>query len=156
MAEDPRQELEFVLGGKTFRARPSWEVLAAIEGSTNSPARTIGMKALASLQRAADRVTPEISLTEMAATLAALLRGQPGAPEPNKIGEMLVEDGYSQLLLPVGLFLTRAYKGNKEHEKDAAETARRAREAEEEARKNEEAPQTEAGPGPQTTTGSSG
>lgn len=130
MPENPRQEIELSLGGQTYRVRPTFEVIAGIEADLNQPARAVGMKAwwagLTPAQRAArDNVGgPEISLTEMAVVVFWMVKGQTGAPaSPVAMGALLMEDGYGELLLPVGQFLTRAQRGNKIHEKEAAQAA---------------------------------
>ncbi len=127
----PRQEIAIPFDGKTFRVRPTFEVLASIEGALNQSARSVGMKALASGMTAADRgLQPEISLTEMAVVVYWMLKDQDGAPkDASVVGSMLVDNGFSDLLLPVGQFLTRAQKGNKLHEQEAIEAERLAQEA---------------------------
>lgn len=127
----PRQEIAIPFDGKVFKVRPTFEVLASIEGALNQPARSVGMKALASGMTSADRgLQQEISLTEMAVAVYWMLHGQDGAPkDATAVGSALVENGFSDLLLPVGQFLTRAQKGNKLHEQEAIEAERLAQEA---------------------------
>lgn len=130
MAENPRQEIELSLGGQTYAVRPAFEVIAGIEADLNQSARAVGMKAwsagLSAEQRAVRNAGPEISLTEMAVVLFWMVKGQKGAPpSPIAMGAILMEEGYGDLLLPVGQFLTRAQRGNKIHEQEAAEAAAR-------------------------------
>lgn len=125
MAENPRQEITLSLGGKDFAVRPTFEVIAGIEAALDQPARTVGMKALASGmtlgERQARGAGAEISMSEMAVVLFHMVKGKKDAPaNPTEVGNILMEDGYGDLLLPVGQFLTRAQRGNKEHEKEAA------------------------------------
>lgn len=123
MPENPRQEIEFDLDGKTFRVRPTFEVIANVEAALSQSARSLGLKALAAGMSSVERGTQtEITLSEFCVVLYWILRGKPDAPASAKaIGEILMEAGYGALLLPVGLFLTRAQRGNKEHEKEAVE-----------------------------------
>lgn len=121
--ESARQEIELKLNGSTFRVRPNFETLANIELATDQSARALGMKALAAGIPVSQRMPglQEIKLSEMALAIFHMVRGQKGAPEsPAAVGELLMEDGYGELLNPVGLFLVRAQRGNKEHEKEAA------------------------------------
>jgi len=126
--ETARQEIELKLNGKTFTCRPDFTTISNIEGVTEQSARALGMHALAAGMPLAQRGgLPEISMTQMAIILFWMVKGQKGAPEsPAAIGELLMEDGYGQYLMPVGLFLTRAQRGNKEHEKEAAQAAAQA------------------------------
>jgi hypothetical protein len=80
---------------------------------------------------AVDRgIQPEIALTELAVVIYWMLRGHDGAPkDAGEAGQALVENGYADLLLPVGQFLTRAQKGNKIHEQEAIEAEKAAQEA---------------------------
>lgn len=112
MAESAKQEIEFAFGGKAFKVRPTFDVIISIEAATGQPAQALGVKILRT----------EASLTEIAAALFHVLRGQVGAPPtPNAVGETMMEDGYGDLMLPLGLFLTRALRGNREHMKEAAQ-----------------------------------
>lgn len=134
MAEHPRQEIEIALGGETYRVRPSFEVIAGIESDTGQPARTLGMKAwvggMSIEQRAARNAGQEISLSEMAVVVFWMIKGQKGAPSSAVVvGALLMEEGYAELLLPVGQFLTRAQRGNKIHEQEAAAALEREKEA---------------------------
>lgn len=124
MAEDARQEIAFQLNGQTFRARPTFAVVTGIEGALNQPARTLGFKALMAglpmgdMRRQAAAMS-EISLGEMAIILFWMTRDQKNAPKTvNEVGEILMEEGYLALCEPVGQFLIRAQRGNKEHLKE--------------------------------------
>jgi hypothetical protein len=131
MTENARQEIAVPFGGRTFRVRPTFEAIVSIEGALNQSARSVGMKALAAGMTSADRgLQAEISLTELAVSLYWMLRGQEGAPkDAAETGAQLIEEGYADLLLPVGQFLTRAQRGNKIHEQEAIEAARKTKEA---------------------------
>lgn len=114
MAESAKQEIEFSFGGKAYKVRPTFDVIISIEAAIGLPAQALGLKMLRT----------EASLTEIAAILFHVLKGQAGAPTtPNAVGEIMMEDGYGDLLLPLGLFLTRALRGNREHMKEAAQGA---------------------------------
>lgn len=119
MAENQKQEVEFDLGGKTYRVRPTYEVLVRIEGATNQACRQLGNKcyAVGTLQALRAEIT-EISIGEMSVILFQMVRDQKGAPDSAvAVGEILMDEGYSQLCGPVGDFLTRAFLGHKEHVK---------------------------------------
>lgn len=118
MPESPRQEIEFKFNGKTYKRRPTWAALVNIEAATNQPCRALGMKVLQT----------DVSLTEVTTVLAVLI-GEDADMTPEQIGDVLVEDGYGELLLPLGQFLVRAQRGNKEHEKEAARAKKAEREA---------------------------
>ena len=112
MAEHPRQEIELSFGGKTYRVRPTFEVVVGIEAELNQSSRVVGMKLLRA----------EASLAEITVILWNALKGKKGAPDTRQeVGEVIMEDGYRDLLVPLGNFLLRAQRGNKEHEKEAAE-----------------------------------
>lgn len=122
-SENARQEIELSLGGKVYSVRPDFATISGIEGVADQPARTLGMKAMAGAiplnQRPAN--VAEISLTELALVVFLMLKGKKGAPESaTDVGNLLMEEGYGHLLMPVGQFLVRAQRGNKEHEKEAA------------------------------------
>lgn len=131
MSDTARQEIPLTFAGKPYRVRPTFQNVVNLEGALNQPARTVGMKAFASGTPAAERgLQPEISLSELSVVLFWMLRGQEGAPKsPEEVGEILMEDGYSELLLPVGQYLTRAQRGHKLHVKEAEEAERKAKEA---------------------------
>jgi hypothetical protein len=105
MADDPRQETEIVLGGKTFRVRPSFTTIAAIEAASGSGCVPLGFR----VGRA------DVTLSQLAIILAAMVLGQKGAPDADAIGELLMEDGMQPHLEPVSSFLLRALRGNKHH-----------------------------------------
>lgn len=121
MSENARQEIALQFGDKQFLVRPTFEVIATIESALNQSARSVGLKALAAGMTAADRgAQPEISLTELAMVIYWMLRGQQGAPEnASQAGDIMMDYGYGDLLLPVGQFLTRAQRGHREHVKEA-------------------------------------
>jgi len=122
--ESARQEVEIKLNGSTFSVRPTFEIIANIEAATDQPARMLGMRALLAGVKVAERPpnASEIKMSELATAIFWMLRGKKGAPEsPQAVGDILMEDGYLQLLDPVGMFLVRAQRGNKEHEKEATQ-----------------------------------
>lgn len=134
MAENPRQEIELPFDGKTFRVRPNFETITSVEVALGEPARVVGRKCLSAgmsaVERARMNAGPEVGVSEFAIALYWILRSQKDAPATIlDVGNVLVEDGYGNLLLPVGQFLVRAQRGNKEHEKEAAEEALKAKEA---------------------------
>lgn len=125
MVENARQEIELEFGGKKFSVRPDFQTISNIEVATDQPARTLGLKALASSLPMSQRSgVAEISMTELAVVVFWMLKGKKGAPESTQsVGETMMEEGYGSLLMPVGEFLVRAQRGNKEHEKEAAQAA---------------------------------
>lgn len=130
MAADPRQEVEFSLNGKTFRARPTFQILTSIEAALNQPARALGIKALmAGVALNDPNRAPgiqEISLAEMAVVLFWMAKDQPDAPKsPSDMGDILMDEGYIQHCLSVGDFLMRANRGNKHHLKEVQRQAQK-------------------------------
>lgn len=134
--ETPRQEIEFDFGGKTWRVRPVVSIIGAIEVATATPALILARKVYG--------VEGEVSVTEMVIIMHQLLLPQKG-PSQAECGEILMNEGYSRLRLPVGDFLARALKGHAEHERIALEEAKRAAAA-----KLQEAGGAEKTAGPQT------
>lgn len=110
MADNPRQEIEFPFGGKVYRIRPTFEIIVTIEAELNQASRTVGMKLLRA----------EAGLAEIAVVVWNVLKDQKAAPTRAEIGEAIMNDGYIDLLIPLGQFLMRAQRGHKEHEKEAA------------------------------------
>lgn len=141
MTTNPREEIELTFNGRAFRVRPTFKNIVNLEGALAQPARAVGMKALAAGTAMAERgMMPEIMLTELAVVIFWMLNGQEGAPKsPEEVGDILMEDGYSSLLQPVGEYLTRAQRGHKIHVKEA-----------EEADKAKEAAAASGEPGPTT------
>lgn len=138
-------EIELPFDGKVFAIKPNFEIIASIEGAVNQSARSVGLKALAAGMSAAERgLQPEISLTELTVCVFWMLKDQGGPDNPGKVGAVIMDDGYADLLLPVGQFLTRAQRGHKLHQKEAEE-------AEEAARKAQEAGKGDAAKGPTAT-----
>lgn len=137
-------EIELQLDGKTYAVKPSFEIIASIEAATNQSARSVGLKALAAGMSAAERgMQPEISLTELAVCVFWMIKDQGGPDNPGKVGSIIMDEGYADLLLPVGQFLTRAQRGHKVHQKEAEE-------ADEADRKAREAGKEDAAKGPTT------
>lgn len=138
-------EIELEFDGQTYTVKPSFEIIASIEGALNQSARSVGLKALAAGMSAAERgLQPEISLTELTVCVFWMLKNQGGPDNPAKVGTVIMEEGYGDLLLPVGQYLTRAQRGHKLHQKEAEE-------AEEAARKAREAGNGDAAKGPTAT-----
>lgn len=142
MAENPRQEVEIQFNGRTYLARPTFQIITTIEAATNQPARNLGMKALIAGMPLAQRAAggyigvQEISMGEISLVLWLMLRDHfqadksGSAPQSAEgVGEFLMDDGYLDLCGPVGEFLTRAQRGNKEHVRQAEIAAKRAEEA---------------------------
>ena len=138
MSEDARQEIEIELGGETYRARPTFQIIVNIEAALDQPARTLGLKCwvygIALDQRGPG--TEEIKLTELAIILFHMIGGPDEKfKSPTDVGDVLMEEGYGKLCLPVGNFLTRAQQGNREHLKEIERKARKAKSPPEEGSK---------------------
>jgi hypothetical protein len=111
MAENARQEIELSFGGSAYKIRPDFETITAVELATDQASRTLGMKILRG----------EASVTELTAVVFTLVRGRFGAPRSAaEVGNIIVDDGYLSLIEPLGSLLTRAQRGNKEHEKEVS------------------------------------
>lgn len=106
------EETEVSFGGKAYRVRPTFRVISRVESETDQAARVLGSK-MFSLQ---------ISVTEMAAVMSALLRDH-GGPTAQQAGEIIVNDGYEELVLPVGTMLAHVLRGHKRHMEEAARQA---------------------------------
>jgi hypothetical protein len=148
MSESPRIEVEFPFNGKKYFVRPTFKKLTQIESVTDQPARTTGLKAMITAMSYQSRIAggygniQEISIGEMALVLFWILQedlvaDKNGPQTPEDVGNILMDDGFLELCIPVGQFLTRAQRGNKEH----------IRQAEKERKKEEEAG-TSGGPTP--------
>ena len=101
--ENPRDEIEIELGGATYRVRPTFKIISAIEMATNQGCTALGAKFL----------QQQGSLTEMAAILFHVLRHEKNAPTQEEIQEMVFEDGMMDLIVPIAGLLTRSLRGNK-------------------------------------------
>lgn len=122
MTERARQNLEFEFGGKKYTIRPTWALLIDIEVATNQACRALGMKFL----------SMTASLSEITIVTQVLLKDQKDAPQkPEEIGEIIMDDGFTELLGPYGMFLTSAQRGHKIAIQEAAEAAEAARKAKE-------------------------
>ncbi len=123
---NPLLEVEIPLGGTTYRVRPQYRILARIEFVTGDSVRELGLRCYAAalpLQQRPQNVK-EIKLAEVANILGLMLADIPAAPKAEQIGELLVEEGgFMDLLQPMGDFLTRSVRGNKEYERDMRERA---------------------------------
>lgn len=108
--ESARQEIELEFGGVTYQVRPEFKTIIRVEATLNQPSRQLGLKCL----------NYEASVGEIAAIVFAVLQDQPNPPDKERIGDVIVEDGYDDLMIPLGTYLLRAVKGNKVHEKEAA------------------------------------
>jgi len=101
--ENPRDEVEIVLGGKTYFVRPTFKIISAIEMATNQSSMSLGFKF----------VQQNGSLTQLVAILFHILRHEKNAPDQEQIAEMVMEEGMMNLIAPVSQFLTRSLRGNK-------------------------------------------
>ncbi len=120
-------DIEIPFGGKTYSVKPDFATICAIEGALNQPSRTLGMKAYVTGMPLQQRNgATEISLMEIATIVALILKDKGVSSTPTAVGEALMEDGYGQLLVPIGDYLMRAQRGHKEHEKEAALAAEQA------------------------------
>lgn len=137
MAESALQDIELDFAGKTWTLRPEFRTLVAIEAALEQPSRALGLKFL----------RMEASVGEIAATIFMLLRDRKDAPTRDEIGEAIMADGYDDVLMPIGTYLTRAIRGSKEHEKEAL--AKREKEAA--AKSADENPSSAPLPAAQTT-----
>lgn len=108
MADDPRQEVEFTLGGKAYRVRPTFSVLVGVESALDQSCIALGIKI----------GQGRASVTEIATILAQMVKPEKG-PGVSEIGDLLVEEGVRQFYDPLTDFLLRALKGNREHLKEA-------------------------------------
>lgn len=118
MTESARQEIEIPFGGKTYRVRPTWQVLRDVEIATGQPCRKLGVKMVSLGVQGRE----EASLSEVVAVLSVII-GRESGKSADEIGEMLVDDGYGDLMGPLGTFLVVALRGNKEHERHLAREA---------------------------------
>lgn len=96
-----RGEVEITLGGQSYTIRPTFQVLSSIEGA-------LGCGTLAVVQR---WTRGEIAVTEVAQILFQALRPMKG-PALNKIGEMLMREGYQHHIAPLVNFMARPFTGN--------------------------------------------
>jgi hypothetical protein len=115
MADSALQEIELSFAGKAYKIRPDFRTIVGIESATGQPSRTLGLKFLAF----------EASVTEIVAALVVVLATVKDAPKRDDIGDLVMEFGYADLMIPLGELLLRAQKGHKEHEREAAEQAKR-------------------------------
>lgn len=127
---NPR-EIDLTLGEKTFRIVPDFQTITRIEDALGQPSRALGLKCYAAVQsqawRTANGVTQEISVSEMAAIVFCTLRDKEGAPKSvGDAGDILMDYGYDDLLIPMANFLSRAKRGHKDHEREAKMAAERA------------------------------
>ncbi len=123
-SETGLQEVEIPFNGRTFRVRPEYRILARIEAVTGAPCRETGIRCYASgLPFSQRNGVKELGLAEVATVLSVLLEGQKDAPPTGEIGPILVQDGYIELMGPLGDFLTRAARGNKVYEQEMREKA---------------------------------
>lgn len=118
MADSALQEIELPFGAVVYRIRPKWRKLIEVEATLQQPSRQLGLKFL----------RWEASVTETLAVLWVLLKDEKNPPDRETMGDTLIDQGYEDLMLPIGNFLTRAIRGNAIHEKEEAEKARRAAE----------------------------
>lgn len=119
MANAARQEVTFTFDGKDYEVRPTFDVISGIESATGMSCIALANKCYPS---GADAMP---SLTVIAAAVFQLLRSFNG-PNAARVGEVLMDDGMSGVLSPLGSILQRALMGNKEHLRMAEEEARKA------------------------------
>ena len=113
MAEESvRQEIEFTFAGRSWKVRPEFEVIGAVEKATGAPSLILARQIYAL----------EIPLTTLALIIYSILRPQ-GGPKLAEVGEALMADGYESLTDPIGDLLARALKGNTAHMREAAAAA---------------------------------
>lgn len=111
--ETVRQEIEITFDGKTYKVRPEFALIGQIEATLDQASQPLGMKFL----------QIKVSVLEVATVMQAILEHQGDKRTFEQVGQTLMDDGYEGLLLPIGQLLTRAMRGNKEHEKEAAKGA---------------------------------
>jgi hypothetical protein len=111
---DALQEIELKFADKTYSIRPDFQTIVAVEAGLGQSSRVLGMKCL----------NYDISVSEIAAMLVIILKDKPDAPKRDQIGDLVMEYGFNDLLLPLGMFLTRAQKGHREHVKEAQAAAK--------------------------------
>lgn len=119
MSDNPLQEVAIAFGGKTYRVRPTFEVLVNIEAATGQACRALGLKVW----------NGEAGVSEMAAIVNVILRSQGDTRTLGETGEQMMEEGFLHLIDPLGSFLTRAQRGHKAHEEEARKAAEKGEEA---------------------------
>lgn len=123
---NPITEVAITLSGRTYRVQPTFRVLARIEDVLGEPVRELGTRCYATGVPLNQRPPGfhEIKLSEAATIIGIMLADKPEAPKMADIGEILMEEGgYLDLMMPLGDFLTRATRGNKEYEREQREKA---------------------------------
>lgn len=120
------QEVEFKIGGDSFRVRPTYKIIARLERLLDTPAREIGARCMAALRPYPMRNgVKEIGLEEVVNSISCIIMDDPRAPTLDALGELLMEQGgYLDLVEPLGTFLIRHIKGNAEYEREIREKAR--------------------------------
>jgi hypothetical protein len=104
--DDPLQEVEFEISGKTYRVRPTFKLVTMIERATGVGCTALGMKVTRS----------EATMDEIAISLYVIARDQEPKTEltPERIGESLMEDGYAGVRDSLATLLLRSFRGNRE------------------------------------------
>jgi hypothetical protein len=103
MANPDRGEVEVKLGGKMRTMRPTFQGLREVEHRT-------GLGVIELVQRFGEG---KASLDHVAIVLAIGLRAaNDDAPDYDQIGEMLMRQGMSDVLLPILVFLASAFVGD--------------------------------------------
>ena len=122
MANAARLEIDFPFGGKTYTLKPTFATIAGVEAATGMSCTALAEKFYA---REPSQYAP---LTLTATVIYALLRPVADPQKdftPEYVGGVLLEDGCAPTWGPLGDFLSRALKGNKEHVRVALEDAKK-------------------------------
>lgn len=112
--ETPRQELVFKFAGKDYRIRPTAQMIANVEAATDRPCYDLGIRMLS---------VRAISFTEMAAIMGPILLEGGTSMRPVDIMDVFMDEGYDDLLEPIGKCLQRALRGHSMHMQEAAGAA---------------------------------
>jgi hypothetical protein len=112
VANAARLEVDLTFRGRKYPIRPTFAIIAGIEAATGQSCISLARKCLG-----ADKP----SLSEMAAIILQMVP-LPGL-SLESVGDTLVDEGMSDLWLPVGDILSRAVKGNADHMRHAANEA---------------------------------
>jgi len=121
MTKNARQEITFVLGGKSYTVRPDFAYINRLETAMGTPARLLGLKCLnTGSQLAMAGQAQEVTMVEMASIIWGAIGGTKDAPKTfNELGEILMDDGYGDYLQPFGNMLANCLNGHKDHSVDA-------------------------------------
>lgn len=106
---DPLQETEVEICGKTYKVRPTFKIVAAIEGATEKSCVVLGRRLL----------NMEAPVAEIATVLYCMAADQKG-PSVEQIGASLIEKGSRRYRDVLSAFLLNVYLGDEEMKKEAA------------------------------------